>query len=145
MTAHLEMALAALTMASTERIDREARKNPAAFRTPEFSSYALATLSLARVAQLWDIAISGDVVEEIAGIQLHQQHDRLRRALKAVVHDGNETNEKELQGAFRATFNVRAYRGVFIANLQFTHAYACSLARNGGRMLTALTHLLGDE
>jgi hypothetical protein len=141
---HLAMALASLTMAFTERIGRGAKKDPASFRTPEFSSYALAVLSLARLARLWEITVADDVVEQIGQIQVHKRHDRLRRALHAVLNEESEENESKLREVFRATVHVGAYHGVFVADLQFTHAYACSLAAFRGQMITALAHLLHD-
>jgi hypothetical protein len=143
-TAHFQTALASLTMAFTNYVGNEARTNPATFRTPEFASYALAALSLARLARLWQIAFDEAVIEQIGQIQLHKQHDAMRRALHAVVHSHGEAGEKELRNAFRATFRASTYKGVFVANLQFTHAYACSLAAFRGEMVSALTHLLYD-
>lgn len=139
-----ETALTSLTAAFTGSIVKDVSRRPASFQTAEFSSYALTTLSFARIARLWQIAVPEKLVERIGEIQVHKQHDRLRKALHAILNEESASNERELSDAFRATFNLGSCTGGLIANLQFTHAYACSLARFRGQFVAALTNLLHD-
>lgn len=142
-TTHLTMALANLTMAFTAHIGGAAHRAPGSFRTPEFSAYSLTVLSLAYLARLWNITVDEETIARVGEIQITRHHDAMRRALYARLM-GEESNEFELAKPFRALFNVREFSGVFVSNLQLTHAYACSLARFGGRMTSALTRLLRD-
>lgn len=142
---HLVTALSSLTMAFTDVVRHATTAVPETFRTPEFSSYALTVLSLVRVAQVMNVPIEREAVESIVEIRLQRPHDRLRRALAALISGETAAGEQELREAFRATFNAKSCVGGLIANLQFTHAYACSLASSRGQRLKALTELLRDS
>lgn len=142
-TTHFRVALAAMQMAFTSSVLRDAGSDPGAFETADFAGYLLTFLALNASGRRWGIPVDPIVEQRIASLPIPKPFERLRRPLaELAVGSGEDVGAlEEYRRAFRAAFHPGAYELGLIGGVRFTEAYILSLAKESGRMTTALVRL----
>jgi hypothetical protein len=137
------VARAALQMAFTEKVFADAKRRPQTFRTPEFSTYLLTYVAICLVSRFWGAPVQSVEFDRIIALPLAREFEPLRDALARclLANEGDSSANEELQRAFREKVNPAAYEMGLIGNLRFTDAYPLSLAKEQGKLVSAVTRM----
>lgn len=142
-TTRFRVALSALQMAFTSRVLNDAKRDPASFRTTDFAAYLITFLALNAVARCWGFSVDPVVGEQIALLPIPSSFECLRQPLAALAQNAGDAEAlANYRSAFRASIHPGAYKLGLIGGIRFTEAYIWSLAKESGRMTSALADLL---